>query len=485
MKRYFLLFVVSIISILNHGCQNTNQIPLKDLVNEMDKPNSPGGYIAIFKDGNTVFSEGFGLSDLNQREKFTSETIFPIASMTKHITSICLLKLVEKDMISLDQNILEFFPEFEGFAKNIAVSDLLNHTSGIASWPAAATMRGEQIHKFEKTPTEFLIDHNQLVFEPGTEFKYNNTPYFLAGEIIRKITGKTLPEFANEEFFSKLGMDNTNYRIYSKDQLSDAAKGYVLNSDGIWEERLSKAKYIGPVGVYTTISDFKKWDHAIQNKMVLEPNLLKLLRTSYVLNNDKKTNYGYGQYISNLKGIEKEYHGGTDYDFGYKSYYARFPEHRLTYVLFSNNSELNRAQTIKSIEQYILKNFLLDDLPKSNNSNLEKTVNSTVNLPNSEPFIKSKIELDKYVGSYYSKTIDATYVLKINEDGNLQLNVGEIDPLILKWINQNEARTSFYSIRGRRLSAYGPTFKFVDHENNITGFLLDAVGVNNISFMKL
>ena len=134
--------------------------------------------------------------------------------MSKHITAACVLKLVEQNQITLDQDILDFFPELSSFAQGITVADLLNHTSGIPSRSSAATMRGQQIFKYEKAPIDWLVSHGQLEIEPGTKYRYGNTSYYLAGKIVEIVSEKTLQDFAKDEFFSRLGMSNTYFRSY-------------------------------------------------------------------------------------------------------------------------------------------------------------------------------------------------------------------------------------------------------------------------------
>lgn len=471
----YLLFLITFVAHV-YG-QKIDTKSLDSLVSSWNKLNSPGGYLAIFKDGKTVYSNNFGFANLETKEPFTEQSIFPISSMTKHITAICVLKLVQNGKLKLDQNIVDFFPELNNFTENILVSDLLNHTSGLGSWTSAATMRGKRIHEFGKSPYEWLVGHGHIEFPPGTQFRYGNTTYYLAGEIVRKITNKSLAEFANDELFSKLGMKNTFYLENPDQEITGKTQGYVLNGEGEYLKRNGLATHMGPVGVYTTIEDFMIWDNAVKNKTVLKPELLNLLSTQYKLKDGKKTYYGYGQVIYPYNGIKQEYHSGGDYDWGYNSYYARYPDYNLTFVLFSNDSDLEQYPAVQTIKQYIFEGELTNGI--------YDWKKQYYNAKTKKPKSKKIKNLKDYEGIYYSQSIDAKYTLKLNQDNIMVLNAGDIDPNILTFTDKKTAIADIYHIQGLRLSAIGPTLTFKFEDDTVIGFSLNSGGVNNISFIKL
>lgn len=467
--KVFITFLLLFFALVSYG-QTINTKSLDSLVSSWNIPNAPGGFLAILEAGEQVYSKGFGLANLEIQAPFTEQTAFPVASISKHITAICVLKLVENGQLDLNQRIVDFFPELSDYASEVVVSDLLNHTSGIGSWTGAATMRGYRIHEFKKPPVEWLANHGHLEFPPGTKFTYSNTSFFLAGEIIERVTGQSLAEFAQNEFFSKLGMQNTFYSDDPTKTISNKAQGYVLNAQNEYIKRNSQAIHMGPVGVYTTISDFQIWDNAIRNNLILKPELLKLLRTSYQLKDGTKTNYGYGQMISKINDIKTEHHGGGDYDWGYKCYFERYPDYNLTFVFFSNKSDLDRNEAVLSIRSCLLDGKLTNELKRNNKPSKLK--------------IKKIKNLSVYEGTYYSNSIDAHYTLRITSNDELELTAGQIDPNILSWYNKETAYAKVYYIQKMRLSATAPNLRFEFKENEVIGFELDAGGVNKIPFIK-
>lgn len=459
---------------------------LDSLIMSWDEPDSPGGYLAIFKGEETIYSRGFGYSDIETQQQFTTGTLFPISSMTKHMTAICVLKLVEEGRVKLDDELVEYFPELESYAHGVLIKDLLNHTSGIASWPSAATMRGYRIYKFEKSPLEWLVDRGHLEYEPGEYFRYSNTSFWLAGELVRRVSGQSLPDFAVAELFSKLGMSNTFYRPDPNKPIANMASGYVYNHDGEFEKRNSQVTHLGPVGVYTTVDDFQKWDQAMQNETILTAEHHKLLQTSYALRNGAETSYAYGQVLGEYEGIREESHGGLDYDWGYESFYARFPEYNLTYVFFKNNPELDRKASLLAISSMIFKKEIASRPSSQNNEKTEHRESiypeSLINTPSK--YKRSK-KLAAFVGTYYSETIDATYFLSLDDNNSLMLNAGNLDEMELSWIDKTTAKAPLYHINSLQLSGRTPVLKFRVENKEATGFLLDSGGANNIEFSRI
>lgn len=484
MKHALNLSLTVFIILLSASCGN---LDLDGFAAYYDNNSGPGGYIAIFQNGETKYTKSFGYANVSEETKFTSQTVFPISSMSKHITAACLLKLVEKEQITLDQDILDFFPQLSAFAQGITIADLLNHTSGIPSRSSAATMRGQQIFKYEKDPVSWLIAHGKLEIEPGTKYQYGNTSYYLAGEIVKIVSQKSLQKFAQDEFFSKLGMTNTYYRSYPDKLGENVAMGYAMNNNNEHKERPSKVQYIGPVGVFTTIEDFQKWDEAFHKEKLLSPELHELFKSSYQLDSGEKINYAYGLRLDDTNGVKKEFHAGQDYDVGYVSYFARYPEHNLTYVIFSNSSHFAMNQARGLVEEYISSNQFIAT-KKENLATHKLTQKDQWQEAKSQKKIdRPTIDLKRYVGTYHNENLDVNYTIELNEETKtLEVFVNEIDPVELLWLEENKAiASSHYSIKGIWLSSKAPIFTFFLKDESIHGFKLDGGGTNGINFNRI
>jgi CubicO group peptidase (beta-lactamase class C family) len=481
------IFNLGLAVALIFAATSCGKFDLDDFAAYYDDNAGPGGYIAIFQNGETKYSKSFGYANVSNKSKFTTQTEFPISSMSKHITAACVLKLVEQNQITLDQDILDFFPELSSFAQGITVADLLNHTSGIPSRSSAATMRGQQIFKYEKAPIDWLVSHGQLEIEPGTKYRYGNTSYYLAGKIVEIVSEKTLQDFAKDEFFSRLGMSNTYFRSYPDKIGDNVAMGYAMNSNKDYKERPSKVQYIGPVGVFTTIDDFKKWDEAFHKKELFSPKLHDLFKLSYQLDSGELIDYAYGIRLDNSKGVKKEFHGGQDYDIGYRSYFVRYPEYDLTYVIFSNASDFAMSQARGLVEEYISENQLINKGKESLAALQSDREDRFKEAEKQKKIDKSPSESQRFVGVYHNVNLDVNYNLNINEaTGKIEVVVNEIDPVELLWLDDNKAiAADYYHIEGIWLSAKPPIFEFIEKDGKIDGFMLDCGGTSGIVFNRI
>jgi CubicO group peptidase (beta-lactamase class C family) len=199
--------------------------------------------------------------------RLEKDSLFPLASLTKPITATCLMILVEDGMLDLFDPIHRFIPEFIGEGKGaVNLHHLLTHTSG---------MRDEDVHEFvkkqeqagvsvpEPEPTVHPHQHTFLFLgygaplwkPPGTEMRYFNYGYELLGDIVRRVSGQSLQQFASERIFAPLGMKDTFYVV------PDELFGRAVRRD----ENLAGGKWFGTPealqypsasgGVYSTVMD--------------------------------------------------------------------------------------------------------------------------------------------------------------------------------------------------------------------------------------
>jgi len=145
------------------------------------------GNILISKENKIIFNESYGYSNKEKGIKNTLETKFMIGSMTKMITALCIMQLSDKGMLSIQQNIEEYIPDF--FKGNgITIHHLLDHTSGIPNY----TNFKKQIKWGEShTPQEILeiVKGYKLKFPVENKWSYCNTNYLILGLIIEMVSG--------------------------------------------------------------------------------------------------------------------------------------------------------------------------------------------------------------------------------------------------------------------------------------------------------
>ncbi len=228
---------------------------------------APGVVAALTDPADVVYRGAFGLAGTASREPLRTDHVFRIASLTKLITTLAVLMLVEEGRVELDAPFKRYLPGFRQppvlrsfdretlrfdaapTARDITIADLLTHTSGYGSWFLNAEIRAltGAVPDFYEPP--FLMS------EPGTRFQYGISTDVL-GQLLAPVTGQPLAAFFATRIFSPLGMRDTSYDLPSDP--SRLAHLHVATAGGfeqVPDERHGAAQR-GGAGLYSTAEDF-------------------------------------------------------------------------------------------------------------------------------------------------------------------------------------------------------------------------------------
>jgi CubicO group peptidase (beta-lactamase class C family) len=299
------------------------------------KPN-PGIAILVSKDGKILYENGFGYADIQHKAPITPVTTFRIGSITKQFTASAILKLQEEGKLNVSDSLSKYFPDFPR-AKEVTIHHLLTHTSGIHSYTNTDSFLTKVLKPVSNEELLNYFKNYPYDFNPGEQYQYNNSGYFLLGYIIEKVSGKSLGQYFKENLFDPAGMKNTG--IYKSDlHLEHEAKGYNKTEKG-YEPALNwDMSWAGGAGaMYSTVEDLNKWNDALFNGKVLSEKSFKAAFTPVLLNNGSKppgVDYGYGWSISNYRGLEMLGHSGGLH--GFISQLARYTPDNLTVVMLTN-----------------------------------------------------------------------------------------------------------------------------------------------------
>jgi CubicO group peptidase (beta-lactamase class C family) len=297
----------------------------------------PGLSVLVARDGEVIYERAVGLADISEQLPVTTKSKFRIGSVTKQFTASAILKLIEEDKLSLSDTLEEFLPAFPR-AGEVTIHQLLTHTSGIPSYTDQPAFYDTIT---EATSEEALIEKIQATaaqgysFEPGSDFRYNNSGYFLLGHIVRLVTGEPLGDYLRTTFFEPLGMHDTGMHS-SQLELSEEAKGYGFQAGKAelalnWE--MSRAGGAG--ALYSTVHDLMKWNEAVFAGQVLRPETLEKAFHP-VEQSGGGMNYGYGWTMGQHRGLPTISHGGGLH--GFQSQLVRFPAQNVTIVALHNAS---------------------------------------------------------------------------------------------------------------------------------------------------
>lgn len=333
-KSSTLLLIFLLSSIVSFGQDAATAIDT--YLKEKYPANEPGVIALVIKDGKTILRKGYGMADLEHSKSQTPEMVSRIGSVTKQFTSTAILKLMEEGKLKLDDPITKFLPDYPTQGKTVTVWNLLNHTSGIKSYTSIESNMTTENKAKNLTHAQLLGTFQNMPFDfnPGDQWLYNNSGYYLLGMIIEKVSGISWGEYLTKNFFKPLKMNST---VTDDTKLkSGEAIGYGKNGD-----KYVVADFVHPSipfaagSIASTVDDLWKWNNAIFNYKVISQASLDKAWTPTKLNDGSLQSYGFGWSISRI-GIQKAISHGGGID-GYLTFALYIPESKLFVAMLSNN----------------------------------------------------------------------------------------------------------------------------------------------------
>ncbi len=292
----------------------------------------PGMAVLVARDGKIVYQGGFGFADLEKKVPVTTETKFRIGSVSKQFTAAAILRLADEGKLGLNDPLEKYFA---GFPAGITLQHLLTHTSGIRSYTDKPDFLGKVAKPIKPEELIAWFRDDPPDFAPGEGFHYNNSAYFLLGEIVAKVSGKPFADCLDEMFFGPLGMKHSG--IYQNaSPPPDAAAGYSMVEGKPGPALDWDMSWAGGAGaMFSTVGDLYLWNEALFAGKVLKPESFKAMITPARLREGVDgMSYGYGLVMSELSRLPAIGHGGGLN--GWSSDLLRLPEQRCTVVALAN-----------------------------------------------------------------------------------------------------------------------------------------------------
>ena len=297
----------------------------------------PSASFIVIKDGQIKDCQSFGYADLEHKILANCKTNYRLASVTKQFTAMGILILVEQGKLNYNTKLTEVIPEFPDYGKEITIKNLMSHRSGLQPYNELYPNDAEK-QLVDKEVLNLLIKQDSLLFPANTKYRYSNSGYAVLAMIIERVSGKTFQDFMAGEIFEKIGM--TNSTVYSKDiQIKNRAYGYKFN-DSIYENRDQNtwSAILGDGGIYSSVSDYAKWDKSLYNETLVKSELTNDAFTNWDENG--KTDgkgYGFGWQIDIKNGRKYLMHGGSTT--GFLNHSLRIPSEKISVVIFTNSGD--------------------------------------------------------------------------------------------------------------------------------------------------
>lgn len=286
------------------------------------------GTVLVARDGQVLFSKGYGYANLEWKIPNTPDTKFRLGSVTKQFTAASILLLEERGKLSVTDPVKKYMPDAPAAWDKITIRHLLTHTSGIPNFTGFADY--QKLEPFPATPAELVARFRDkpLDFQPGEKWNYSNSGYVLLGYLIEKITGGTYEKFVTENIFRPLGMKDSGYDSNTA-IIPHRADGYEATPNGFRHAGFVHMSIPHAAGaLYSTTEDLLKWEQGLYGGKLLQPASLQKMTTPFL------ENYAFGLTVETAGGHKRITHGGGIEGFNTELEY--YPEDKLAVVVLKN-----------------------------------------------------------------------------------------------------------------------------------------------------
>jgi D-alanyl-D-alanine carboxypeptidase len=302
----------------------------------------PGFTVAVARDGNVVFEKSYGLADIETGVKATPETVYRIASITKQFTAAAVMRLVEQGKLSLEDPITKHLPDFPTQGHDVTIRHLLSHTSGIKNYnkiadPPERFSRPDMI-RLDVSYADMveLVGTIPFDFAPGERWQYNNTAFWLLGEIVTRVSGAPWDRYLEEELLRPHGLEKVLVADHRR-IVPNRAAGYLYESP----ENLTNAPFLsmhwglGCGALSATAADLARWAHLLHTGTIVSPGSYAQMITPTTLADGSTEPEGFGLHLDDRVGRRAIHHGGNTA--GFTSYLAYYPESGVSIAALSNS----------------------------------------------------------------------------------------------------------------------------------------------------
>ncbi|MCC5803623.1 serine hydrolase domain-containing protein [Rossellomorea vietnamensis] len=314
----------------------------------MNDQQGVGASVAIVNGSDIIYSKGFGHSQIHpENQPIDGDTLMSIQSVSKNFMALSIMQLVEKNLLSLNDEVVHYLPYFRTRNKEqsdtITIRHLLSHTAGLPADLGIANMTAPNVKEiFSDTPTEFqeALDYYNLTEEEidsiktredvtkwfqkveleypvGKGWNYCTDAYVILADLFEKVTGTKWETHLEDEILAPLDMERTTSDAYTVEEGANSAK-YYMGKDQT-ETPFPKNSLSAPIGyLYSTANDLGKYlaFHLTGNPTVLRPELVKEMQNPIHLVSEEwrfgseVRSYGLAWFTDNYKGFNVVEHGG-------------------------------------------------------------------------------------------------------------------------------------------------------------------------------
>lgn len=388
---------------------------------QWDRSDSPGCALGVVRDGTLVYRRGYGMANLDYGIPNSPRMVYYVGSVSKQFTAAAIALLAAEGRLSLDDPVRKHIPELPDYGQPLTIRHLVHHTSGIRDIYALMDLAGIRMEDVfpDEEMLALITAQKRLNFVPGSEYLYSNSGYWLLGQIVERVTGESLREYARQKIFEPLGMADTHFHDDPGHVMRNRVVSYMPaggrgGAPGTFRVAdLPNFDKIGAGGLYTTVEDLAKWDRNFYQPRVGGPAFLQQMLTRGVLANGESQSYAFGLTIGSHRGLPTVRHGGSL--MGFRAELLRFPGQRFSVILLCNLGSIAPAGLADRVAAVYLGDRMSPPAAEAQGRGAGRG-----NLALSAGASGAVAVDPTLVGSYRSDEVRATYTIE-TRDGRLVL----------------------------------------------------------------
>ncbi|WP_238613574.1 serine hydrolase domain-containing protein [Candidatus Oscillochloris fontis] len=341
-----------LVAVLAPATASTLTPELQTIANEMDsylnlltEQGSFSGAVLVAYQDQILVRRGYGLANQEQNLPAEAQTRMRLASVSKPLTAIGVMQLVQAGKLNLHASICTYLSDCPTVWGAITAHDLLAHTSGLQNYTDFIDF--EKVETSPVSPSDLVARFRDapLEFVPGAAYHYTNSNYVMLGQLIEAISGQSYPDYMRDHLFIPLGMFNSGYDPGDASILG-GTRGYI--GIGTPSIAIDTSNLYAAGGLYSTVDDLYLLAQALNEGTLLSNDLFTQIYTPNFFN------YGYGWKIEQRYGQTVIYHPGLMS--GAVTYFGRYPDANLTIIVLSNNEGTNSIATADYLAGMVLNN---------------------------------------------------------------------------------------------------------------------------------
>lgn len=355
-------------------------VEISEWVNDQISKQKYVGVSIGFIEGDYMWTEGFGLADIERQVPMTAQSVHRLASISKSMTAVGVVLLVQAGKIDLDAEVQTYVPSFPKKKWPVTVRQLLGHISGISHYKNFET-ESNHTKRFTTEEALAIFQDWDLLFEPGSGYRYTTYGYNLLGAVIEGATGQSYREYMTENVWEPLGMTSTRTDDV-RDIIPNRVAGYKRENGAFYNCRpVSTTMKFGGGGTVSTVGDILRYARGLMDNELFEKHWLDSMWTPMTTDSGYQTSYGMGWRISYDSRYYEVYHGGSQD--GTRTFLWLIPSKKLAIAVLCNYENADRFTPARIIFESLIKRpFVLPGVYSSQPENavrltyLSKAINA-------------------------------------------------------------------------------------------------------------